>query len=174
MKVFCKKGILNNFAKFTVKHLCRSLFSNEVAGKKHLWTTASEIWSKLQNWQLENTYSKRIRKHLHQSLLSNKVDGWSPVTFTIKKLHHSYFSLCFVKFLRIPILQNPREWRLLKFESNQKFCKIHCKIPLEEPLFQWSCMLEHVVLLEKKVHCSHFSMDFANFLRTHISQSTCK
>ena len=31
-EVFCKKGILRNFAKFTGKHLCRSLFLNKVAG----------------------------------------------------------------------------------------------------------------------------------------------
>ena len=42
--VFCKKGLLKNFAKFTGKHLCQSLFFNKVAGlrpasllKKRLW-----------------------------------------------------------------------------------------------------------------------------------------
>ena len=30
--VFCKKGILRNFAKLTGKHLCQSLFFNRVAG----------------------------------------------------------------------------------------------------------------------------------------------
>ena len=41
-KVFCKKGVPRNFAKFTVKHLCQSLFFNKVAGLRpffieHLW-----------------------------------------------------------------------------------------------------------------------------------------
>ena len=31
-EVFCKKLILRNFAKFTGKHLCQSLFFNKVAG----------------------------------------------------------------------------------------------------------------------------------------------
>ena len=31
-EVFCKKGVLRNFAKFTGKHLCQSLFLNKVAG----------------------------------------------------------------------------------------------------------------------------------------------
>ena len=31
-EVFYKKDVLKNFAKFTVKHLCQSLFFNEVAG----------------------------------------------------------------------------------------------------------------------------------------------
>ena len=31
-EVFNKKGVLRNFAKFTGKHLCQSLFFNKVAG----------------------------------------------------------------------------------------------------------------------------------------------
>ena len=31
-KVFCKKGVLRNFAKFTGKHLCQSQFFNKVTG----------------------------------------------------------------------------------------------------------------------------------------------
>ena len=33
-KMFCKKGVLRNFAKFTGKHLYQRLFFNKVAGKK--------------------------------------------------------------------------------------------------------------------------------------------
>ena len=43
-EVFCKKGILRNFAKFTGKHLCQSFLFNSVASlrpatllKKRLW-----------------------------------------------------------------------------------------------------------------------------------------
>ena len=31
-EVFCKKDVFKNFAKFTGKHLCQSLFFNKVAG----------------------------------------------------------------------------------------------------------------------------------------------
>ena len=31
-EVFCKKGVLRNFAKFTGKHPCQGLFFNKVAG----------------------------------------------------------------------------------------------------------------------------------------------
>ena len=31
-EVFCKKAVLKNFAKFTGKHLCQSLFFNKIAG----------------------------------------------------------------------------------------------------------------------------------------------
>ena len=43
-EVFCKKGVLQTFAKFTGKHLCQSLFFNNVEGlmpakllKRRLW-----------------------------------------------------------------------------------------------------------------------------------------
>ena len=29
--MFCKKGVLRNFAKFTGKHMCQRLFFNKVA-----------------------------------------------------------------------------------------------------------------------------------------------
>ena len=35
-EAFCKIGVLRNFAKFTGKQLCQSLFFNKVAG---LWST---------------------------------------------------------------------------------------------------------------------------------------
>ena len=31
--MFCRKGVLRNFVKFTGKHLCQSLFFNKVAGE---------------------------------------------------------------------------------------------------------------------------------------------
>ena len=31
-EVLCKKGVIRNFATFTGKHLCQSLFFNKVAG----------------------------------------------------------------------------------------------------------------------------------------------
>ena len=38
-EVFCKKGVLRNFAKSTGKHLCQKLFFNKIATllKKSLW-----------------------------------------------------------------------------------------------------------------------------------------
>ena len=42
-EVFCKKGVLRNFAKFTGKHLCQSLFFNKVAG---LWPLACNFIKK--------------------------------------------------------------------------------------------------------------------------------
>ena len=35
-EVFCKKSVPKNFAKFTGKHLCQSLFFNEVTALRHV------------------------------------------------------------------------------------------------------------------------------------------
>ena len=39
-ELFCKKGVLKNIAKFTVKHLCQSLFFNKVS-----WASAPKLKS---------------------------------------------------------------------------------------------------------------------------------
>ena len=36
-EVLCEKVALKNFAKFTEKHLCQSLFFNKVAGLRQLY-----------------------------------------------------------------------------------------------------------------------------------------
>ena len=41
LKVFCKKGVLRNFVKFTGKHLCQSLFLNKVSGWGANWKRLS-------------------------------------------------------------------------------------------------------------------------------------
>ena len=42
-EVFCKKGILRSFTKFTGKHLCHSLFLNKVADR--LLQTLAQVFS---------------------------------------------------------------------------------------------------------------------------------
>ena len=39
-----KKGVLRNFAKFTGKHLCQSLFLNKVAGLKPATLLKKRLW----------------------------------------------------------------------------------------------------------------------------------
>ena len=43
-EVFCKKGALRNFAKFTGKHLCQSLFFNKVAGLRPATLLKRRLW----------------------------------------------------------------------------------------------------------------------------------
>ena len=43
-RCFVRKGVLSNFAKFTGKHLCQSLFFNKAAGLKPFFTEHL-LWS---------------------------------------------------------------------------------------------------------------------------------
>ena len=43
-EVFCKKGVLRNFAKFTGKHLCQILFFNKVAGPCRTPPVAASVY----------------------------------------------------------------------------------------------------------------------------------
>ena len=54
-EVFCKKGVLRNFTKFTEKHLCQSLFFYKVA-VGHLW------WLFLNVTILFNQMQSKIKK----------------------------------------------------------------------------------------------------------------
>ena len=42
--MFCKKAVLGNFAKFTGKHLCQSLFFNKVAGLRPATSLKKRLW----------------------------------------------------------------------------------------------------------------------------------
>ena len=43
-EVFYKKGVLRNFAKFTGKHLCQSLFFHKVAGLRPATSLKKRLW----------------------------------------------------------------------------------------------------------------------------------
>ena len=43
-EVFCEKGVLRNFAKFTGKHLCHSLFFNKVTGLRPATLSKKRLW----------------------------------------------------------------------------------------------------------------------------------
>ena len=43
-EVFCRKGVLRNFAKFTGKHLCQSFFFNKVSGLRPATLLKKRIW----------------------------------------------------------------------------------------------------------------------------------
>ena len=42
--MFCDKGVLRNFVKFTGKHLCQSLFFNKVAGLRPATLFQKRLW----------------------------------------------------------------------------------------------------------------------------------
>ena len=43
-EVFCKKGVLKNFTKFTEKHLCQSLFLNKDAALRPVTLLKKRLW----------------------------------------------------------------------------------------------------------------------------------
>ena len=45
-EVFCRKGVLRNFSKFTEKHLCQSLFLNKVLGLRPATLLKRTLWRK--------------------------------------------------------------------------------------------------------------------------------
>ena len=69
-EVFCKKGVLRKFAKFTRKHLCQSLFFNKVAGLR----STTLLKKRLQHRFFPLNFSKFLRtsfltEHLRWLLL---------------------------------------------------------------------------------------------------------
>ena len=74
--MFCKKGVLKNFTKFTGKHLCQSLFFNEVAG---------------------------LRPTSSPERCAGDEVGPEACNFIKKRLWHRCFPVNFVKYLRTPI-----------------------------------------------------------------------
>ena len=67
-----KKGVLRNFAKFTGKHLCQSLFFNKVGGgaffTEHVWATAYIYNSLLER---NVVYHSQTQKQLWWSINTN-------------------------------------------------------------------------------------------------------
>ena len=98
--MFCKIGFLRNFAKFTGKHLCQSLFFNKVAG---LTPGTGD---------------------------SGTGGFLKPATLLKKRLWHRCFPVNFAKFLRTPILTNHLrqlllnidEYSLIMTEAAKKSC----------------------------------------------------
>ena len=76
-EVFCKKGALSNFAKFTGKHLCQSLFFNKVAGLRPATLLKKRLWHRC----FPVNFAKFLRtpfftEHLWWLLLSPPLHGY--------------------------------------------------------------------------------------------------
>ena len=56
-KVFYKKDVLKNFAKFTGKHLCQSLFFNKVTGRNFM---KRETLAQVFSCELFRNFSERL------------------------------------------------------------------------------------------------------------------
>ena len=71
-KVFCKKGVLKNFANFTRKHLCQRLFFDKVAGLKPATWLKNSLWHR--KWQFAKfSRTPFFIEHLLWLLLENSI-----------------------------------------------------------------------------------------------------
>ena len=57
---YLRKGVLRNFAKFTGKHLCQSLFFNKVAGVRLLGNCFCNLSTMPTALHMKNTFYKKI------------------------------------------------------------------------------------------------------------------
>ena len=106
LQVFCKKGVLKNFVKFTEKHLYQTPYPNKVAGLRPATLLKKRIWHRCFSvnfaiflrtpfsteqlrWLLLNVFLKYFAefkgKYMSQSLFCNKVVGLRPVILLEKK-----------------------------------------------------------------------------------------
>ena len=110
-EVFCKKGVVRNFAKFTGKHLCQSF--NKVAGwpatvlKKRLTQVFSCEFCKLS----KNTFSYRTCP-VAASYLT-----WRKPFSNQKIIYHTNDHLWCLNFLEIPQRTVSRNWKNSAFEK---------------------------------------------------------
>ena len=76
-EVFCEKGVLRNFAKFTGKHLCQSLFFNKVAGLRPATLLKKETLAQVFSCELcevsKNTFFYRTPPDTTASKKSQKI-----------------------------------------------------------------------------------------------------
>ena len=84
-EVFCKKGVLRNFTKFTGKHLCQSLLFNKVAGPRPATLLKKRLWHRC----FPVNFAKFLRtpfltEHLRWLLLN--FEGWHLILVAYKKI----------------------------------------------------------------------------------------
>ena len=124
-EMFCKKGVLRNFLKFTGKHMCQNLFFNRVTGPRPVTLVKKRLWHRcfpvnfakfLRTRFLLNTSGRllfsfsqqhffywrcwSIKKHVTLTALST-----TKKTFFTEHIIPSYFRpMNIAKFLRTAIL----------------------------------------------------------------------
>ena len=91
-----RKGALRNFAKFTGKHLCQTLFFNKVVGfrpatllKKRLWHRGFLVnFAKFLRTLFSQNTSRRLLRYLIESFRSGKI-----LSITLKRKSSSEFAI---------------------------------------------------------------------------------
>ena len=85
--MFCKKVILINFASFTGKHLCHSLFFNKVAGLRSLTLLKKRLWHRCFPVNVAKFLKTPFLQNTSRRLLLTKIDKTEEMLFrTSRKL----------------------------------------------------------------------------------------
>ena len=99
-EMFCKKGVLRNFAKFTVKRLYQRLFFNKVAGlRPKVWNLTKK--SPAQVFTCE--FAKFLKtpfftEHLRWLLLSNFCENNAEKLSHLRKVARWKYQQCQIRF----------------------------------------------------------------------------
>ena len=116
-KVFCKKDVLRNSAKFTEKYLCQSLFFNKVADLKPATLFEKRLWHRcflvnftkfLRTPFLQNTSGRLIL----QSLIFYKAAAGA-CNFTKKETLAQVFSCRISEIFKNTFFTEHLQWLLL-------------------------------------------------------------
>ena len=98
-EVFCKKGVLRNFAKLAGKHLCQSLFFNKVAGLSFATLLKERLW----HWFFPVNFAKVVRTPFLKEplrwllLIKGRLTLKVPYLRNISKSHnYSYYTYPFL------------------------------------------------------------------------------
>ena len=99
-EVFCEKGVLRNFSKFTGNHLCQSLFFNKVAGLRPATLLKNRLWHKC----FSVNFAKFLRtpfltEHLPWLLFSE-----NQVFQASKKPIYNFWMDKYIDFKSVPLL----------------------------------------------------------------------
>ena len=98
-KVFCKKGFLRNFARFTGKHLCQSLSFNKVADRPGNFIKRKTLAQMFSRKSREISKSTFFTEHLRRLLL--KLVLYLALVLSLLKYRSTYVHLPFFKISAI-------------------------------------------------------------------------
>ena len=97
-EVFCKKGVLKNFTKFTEKHLCQSLFFNKVTGQNTYFYRTPLVKNSQENTCARISFLVKLQASGRTPLLQNT--SWATASenlvFRLKDLIQSQFKVVVV------------------------------------------------------------------------------
>ena len=110
--MFCKKGVLRNFAKFTRKHLCESLFLiNKVACLSLQFYLKKRLWHRCFPVNCANFLrTPFLTEHLWWVFLH--FEKYCPLHYIAQRYHQPYFRFI-TYFLRTLISRCTSYWQFL-------------------------------------------------------------